>query len=255
MKFEFLGAYGGDTENSNLTSFLVDDTLALDAGSLTETLSLDRQEKIQNVFISHSHLDHMLSLPFLTDNLFDLLDSPLQVWGSAHVISALKSYLFNDVVWPDFSVLPSPEKPTIIFHTLKAEETIKVGHLEITPIPVNHIVPCFGYLVACEKSKSSVLYTADTTSTERIWEIANSREDLAAVIIDCSFPNDKEDLAKQTGHFSPNLMMKDIAKLKRDCQILVYHIKPTFMGKMLEELQALNDPRLILSIQNKTMHF
>ena len=253
MKIEFLGAYGGSTSAHNLTSFLIDDYLAIDAGCLSQALSLERQFKISDVLISHTHLDHTLSLPFLADNLFGQKNEPLRVWASEHVIEAIKTHIFNEVTWPDFSSLPSPEQPTISFSALLEETTFSIRHLQITATPVHHVVPCWGYFIESEKSDATILYTADTCSTERIWELANEKRNLKAVIVDCSFPNDMEDLAVASGHMTPRLLARDLAKLRQDCQILIYHLKPTYQETLLQELAALNDPRLVLSLQDKIL--
>ena len=253
MKVELLGAYGGSTNTTNLTSFFVDDFLAIDAGCLTQSLSLERQFLISDVFVSHSHLDHTLSLPFLADNLFGETSEPLRVWASREVLDALRKYMFNDVLWPDFSVLPSPDSPTITFSTLAAEQTLRIRHLNITPIPVNHVVPCHGYLIESTLTDSSFLYTADTCNSDRIWELANAQANLKAIIVDCSFPNEFEDLAVLSGHMTAQLLKRDLAKLERDCAIYVYHIKPMYEDIIKRELAALERPRLSIAKQGATL--
>ncbi len=252
MQIEFLGAYGGSTDINYLTSFFVDDCLAIDAGCLTQTLSLERQTHITDILISHTHLDHTLSLPFLADNLFDQKETPLRIWARPGIIKALREHMFNDIVWPDFSILPSAEDPTLTFNLLEEETATRIGHFIVTPVTVNHVVPCSGFFIESTLSDSCLLYTADTCNTDRIWEIANKHPKLKAVIIDCSFPNEMEELARASGHMTPGLMAKDLAKLKRDCQILVYHIKPVFNQQMKKEIAALGDPRIITEIQGKS---
>jgi len=255
MKIEFLGAYGGNTDTTNLTSFFVDDFLAIDAGALTQMLSFERQKTVTDVLVSHSHLDHTLSLPFLADNLFDAVDRPLRIWSSQHVIDVLRRHVFNEAVWPDFSALPSPERPTIAFAPLEPEQTTAIRHLRVTPVPVNHVVPCTGFFVESARDDACVLYTADTSSTDRIWELANERENLKAIIVDCSFPNEMEDLASLSGHFTPRLLARDLTKLKRDCEILIYHIKPMFEARMIEQLAAIGLTARNVGLQGRVMEF
>ncbi len=253
MKVKFLGAYGGNTNTSNLTSFLVDDCFALDAGCLTQVLTLEQQVSITDVVVTHSHLDHTLCLPFLVDNLFDKTEAPLRIWAGAKVIDALRKHIFNDVVWPDFTLLPSPEKPMIEFRLVEPEKPFQIGHLRIMAVPVNHVVPCFGYFV--ENDRASVLFTSDTCNTDRIWEIANRKDNLKAVVVDCSFPNHMEELARNSGHLTPNLLANDLAKLEKDCRILIYHLKPMFQQTVLQQLEALNRPGLETRIQGHTFEF
>ena len=252
MKIEFLGAYGGSTKVNYLTSFFVDECLAIDAGCLTQTLSLERQTHISDILISHTHLDHTLSLPFLADNLFDQKELPLRIWARPEVLRALEAHMFNDIVWPDLSKLPSAENPTITFNRLEEEEVATIGHFRVKPVTVNHVVPTTGFFIESTRSNSCLLYTADTCTTDRVWEIANNYPNLGAVIVDCSFPNEMEDLAIASGHMTPKLMARDLAKLKKDCKVLVYHIKPVFTQQMHAEIAALGDKRIIVDIQSKT---
>ena len=253
MKIEFLGAYGGNTDTCKLTSFLVDECLALDSGALSQTLSLERQKQIRNILISHAHLDHTLSLPFLADNLFGTRDFPLKIWALPEVIEAMKKHLFNETVWPDFSRLPSPEAPTISFCPLEEEKPTEIDGYVATPIRVNHTVPCSGFLLESPDRNASLLYTADTGNTSRIWEIANQCKNLAAVIVDCSFPNEMEELARVSGHMTPTMLAKDLACLEQNCPVLIYHIKPGCNHPMIEQLEALGDERIVTDIQGLTL--
>lgn len=255
MEVKFLGAHGGNTNTSNLTCFLVDDCLTLDAGCLTQCLTLEQQYSITDVVVTHSHLDHTLCLPFLVDNLFDKTEAPLRIWAGAKVIDALKKHIFNEVVWPDFTLLPSPERPMIEFKLVEPEKAFHIKHLRIMAVPVNHVVPCFGYLVESTRDHSCVLFTSDTCNTDRIWEIANRKDNLKAVVVDCSFPNHMEELAVNSGHLTPALLAKDLAKLKKNCQILIYHMKPMFQQIVLQELKSLNLPDLETRIQGRTFEF
>lgn len=253
MQIEFLGAYGGCTNSNNLTSFLVDGCLAIDAGCLTQTLSLKRQTQLSDIIISHTHLDHTLSLPFLADNLFGMKSHPLRIWSTPHVIQALRTHIFNEDIWPDFSLLPSVEEPTIRFCPFEAETCNQIGNYEITAIRVNHSVPCTGFLIS--DKTSSIIFTSDTCTTDRIWEVANQCSNLKAVIVDCSFPNSMTDLGVTSGHMTPNLLAADLKKLKKDCPVLVYHLKPQFQDIMIQELTALGDPRLEWDIQSSIRTF
>lgn len=255
MKLRLLGTYGGSTIENFLTSFLVDDFLAIDAGCLTQTLHLEEQENIRDILISHTHMDHILSLPFLADNLFGTRKESLRIWGSSTTIDALKTHIFNEVVWPDFSVLPDPNTPTISFHEVQAEKPFRIDHLEIMAVPVNHVVPTVGFVINCHKTHSCFIYTADTSNTQRIWEIANQQRNLKAVIVDCSFPNEFEELAIVSGHMTPKMLGKDLAQLKQKCRILVYHLKPNYEQRLNQELGALGIDGLETKIQGDTLHF
>lgn len=255
MHVELLGTYGGSTNNNFLTSFLVDGFLAVDAGSLTQTLDLQRQMQVSDILISHTHLDHTLSLPFLADNMFGERDEPIRIWASPLVIEALKAHIFNEVTWPDFSRLPSEEEPTITFCPLQEEQTVQIRHLKVTPVEVSHVVPCFGFVIESTETDASMIYSSDTTTTDRLWEVANTQDNLKAVIVDCSFPNAFDELAKISGHMTPELLGKDLKKLHRDCRILVYHLKPNFEDQLNQELAALGVPDMETMLQGKVFTF
>jgi len=252
MKVAVLGAFGGNVGPYRLTSFLINEFLAIDAGCLTSALDYRRQMQISDVVISHSHSDHTGTLPFLIDNQFGVAQKPLRVWGSRPVIQAIRQHIFNDVIWPDFSRLPNDREPCLVFHEIESEVSFNVRGLKITPVAVNHIVPCQGFFVEPEEGGSCLLYTSDTSNTDRVWELANQRDNLKAVIVDCSFPNRLEKLAKDSGHMTPRLLAEDLKKLKKPCEILIYHLKPSFESVMCEELDALGYDNLLYEIQDRT---
>jgi len=254
MNLRFLGTYGGQTRDTGLTSFLVDECLALDAGSLTQMLSLEEQSRITDILISHTHLDHTLSLPFLADNLYGEIDHALRVHGTPETIDALRNHLFNEVIWPDFTALPSRENPIVKLMPYAPETPFQIGDLRVTAIPVNHVVPCHGFLL--EGADGAMIYTADTATTDRIWEIANRVENLRAVIVDCSFPNDMEELAVVSGHMTPRMLARDLEKLTVDCEVLVYHLKPNFEQTLRRQLAALGDSRLVIDrLEHRQLDF
>ena len=65
MRIEVLGCSGGIGDDRHSTSFLIDDDILLDAGSGAMRLTRAAMARIDHVFITHSHLDHILSLPLL----------------------------------------------------------------------------------------------------------------------------------------------------------------------------------------------
>ena len=147
MELRILGCSGGEADGERLTGLLVNGCVAIDAGSITAALTVEEQVKIQHVFISHSHLDHICTLPFFTKNIFGHTHSAVEIHALPETLDVLRRHLFNDELWPDFSVIPSPNDPTIRYTDVEAERTYHVCGLRITPIRVNHLVPCVGYKV------------------------------------------------------------------------------------------------------------
>ncbi len=253
MELRILGCSGGEAEGERLTGLLVNGRVALDAGSLTGALTVKEQIGIRHIFISHSHLDHICTLPFFTKNVFGHVDAPVEIHALPETLDVLRRHLFNDELWPDFSVIPTPDKPTIRYTEVEPDRAYEVEGLSITPIRVNHLVPCVGYKV--EDSKDAFIFTSDTTHTDRIWEVANATPNLRLLITEASFPNDQEWLAEASKHLTPAMLGTELRKLKKDVPVGIYHLTPGDREAMLPELEALKDPRVRLLEQNAVFRF
>lgn len=248
MELRILGCSGGEADGERLTGLLVNGSVALDAGSLTAALTVEEQVRIQHVFLSHSHLDHICTLPFFTKNIFGRAQGAVEIHALPETLDVLRRHLFNDELWPDFSVIPSPNDPTIRYLELEAERVYEVCGLRITPIRVNHLVPCVGYKV--DDGKDAFIFTSDTAETDRIWAIANATPNLRLVITEASFPNEQARLAEASKHLTPAKLGAELKKLRPDVPVRIYHLTPGDRAAMLPQLQALGDPRLGLLSQD-----
>jgi ribonuclease BN (tRNA processing enzyme) len=253
MEIRVLGCYGGELPGCRTTCFLINGRTAIDAGAVTGALSLEEQEKIDSIILTHSHIDHVRDIGFLADNIFGRKDRPVKIYGLAETINSLREHILNFSVWPDFSVLPTPDDPVISYSELVEEENGEVEDLTIMPVKVNHTVPTAGLIVTNEKS--SVLFTSDTGPTERIWEKAKEIEELAGVFIEISFPDRLKDLAKATGHLTPSMAADELAKLDRpDVQVFAYHMKPQYVEEIVKQV---TDEKIDLKVlsQEDTLNF
>jgi ribonuclease BN (tRNA processing enzyme) len=248
MELRVLGCSGGEAEGNRLTGLLVNGTVAIDAGSLTQALTLEEQVAIRQIFISHSHLDHICTLPFFTKNIFGHTDVPVEIHALPETLDALRRHLFNDEIWPDFSVIPSPDNPIIRFSEIEPGRVYDVEGLRITPIPVNHLVPCVGYRV--EDDHSAFIFSSDTAETDKVYELANATPNLRLFITEASFPNAQGWLADAAKHLTPEKLGKELKKLKVDVPVGIYHLTPGDRPIMLPELKALKDKRLKLLDQD-----
>lgn len=253
MKIRVLGCYGGNIPNYGMTSFLINGSVCLDAGWVSGALSLREQVKVKDVVISHSHLDHTCSLPFLIDNNFSAPGFELRIYAIPEVIAAMRDHLFNNHTWPDFTCLPNNLTPVLKLVEVPPEKPFRVNGLTLRPIKVSHIVPTTGFLV--EDRNGVVAYSSDTGPTERFWEVVNSTPKLKAVITETSFPNELQDLADVSGHMTPQTLEQELLKLKRDVPVYLYGAKPRHLAKIRRQVRALKRKRLTFLTQGRTYKF
>ncbi len=242
MLVRIIGGHGGVAPGFRNTSYLIDGKLLIDAGSSALGLKIDEQKLIDNILISHSHLDHITDLAFMCDNCFGLMDAPFEVYCSRQVRKSIQKHLMNDSIWPDFSKLPSKNNPTICYNDLKDEQEMAIGGYLVKPVRVNHYGEAFGFIV--EKGKSSVLFTQDTGPTDRIWEVAKEYSNLKAIITEVSFPNQMAQIAASSLHHTPLSLQAEIAKMPPDIPIFLGHLKPNYQTQIYKQIEELNCDRL-----------
>jgi ribonuclease BN (tRNA processing enzyme) len=224
-----------------MTSFLIDGRVAVDAGAITRALTIPEQRQVRYVLITHTHMDHTNTLPFLIENSFGSSDQPVSIFCTKRILAGIRRHLFNNDTWPDFTRIPNHMYPSVKFEEIEIETPFTIdnlpgGPLEVTAVEVNHIVPTTGLLL--RQGRSSVIFTSDTGPTSRIWEVANATEDLAAIITEVSFPNRMQDVADVSLHLTPNTLSAELEKLERDVPVYLYHFKPPYVEELREELAA-----------------
>ncbi|MCZ6598872.1 MAG: 3',5'-cyclic-nucleotide phosphodiesterase [Planctomycetota bacterium] len=235
-------AVDGGHDKQNATSFVIDDTVAIDAGSLGFWREPEDQARIKNLFLTHSHADHVATLPIFVENAFEQKPDCVKVWGNAHVLRCIREDIFNDRLWPDFVELSTPEAPYLELRELHAEEPVEVDGLRLTPVLVNHQVRNFGFVI--ESEDGAVVIVSDTGPTERIWELVNGLEDLRAVFLETAFPNGQRELADVSRHLTPELFAREVKKIERETRLIVVHLKPRYRREIEAELMALGIPGL-----------
>jgi len=252
MKLKVLGCYGGNIPGHGMTSFLVNDTVALDAGWVSGALSLKEQVKVKDILISHSHLDHTCTLPFLIDNNFSAPGFSLRIYAIPEVIASMKNHLFNNHTWPDFTCLPNDMTPVLKLVDVEEEKPFQINGLTIRAIRVSHIVPTTGFII--EDGKSAIAFSSDTGPTQRFWEITNEIPNLKAVITEASFPNDQQTLANDSAHLSPNTFGDELRKISADAPVYASHRKIPFERDIESQIRNLRDRRArVLLEKNYTL--
>lgn len=245
MKVKLLpSSAGGDSQRQALTTFMVNDLFGIDGGSIGFALRPEEMPAIRDIVVTHSHSDHTASLPIFIAEAFVGLDGPVSIYGTAEVVSALRDFVFNDQIWPDFEKiqLMNGSGPTIRFETIEPRKTFEIAGTSITPIPVNHVVPTVGLLL--QDDGASVMFTSDTYVTDEIWQVASEASGLKAVFVDVSYPNELEGLAIASKHLTPQALASDLKKLDRDVEVYAVHIKPTNREQVIRQLTELGNPRI-----------
>jgi cAMP phosphodiesterase len=245
MEIRVLGCHGSQLPGCGLTGFLIDATTLLDAGAVTSVLTLEEQVRIDHILITHTHLDHIRELSSLADNIcYFKRDYPLTVVSTRHVIETLRMHIFNGAIWPDFSILPNPEKPVLRFMTIRPGEKIALGHLSVTAIPVHHTVETVAYVVEAENDgrPTTAVFIGDTGPTEEIWRVAGRGEDVRAIFVETSLPGDMKDLAELTGHLTPAGLAHELKKLGPfNPQIYLYHMKIQYRREIQREIALMGN--------------
>jgi ribonuclease BN (tRNA processing enzyme) len=238
MKIRVLGCHGGELPGHRTTCFLVDGKLTVDGGAITQALSLPEILQIDDIFLTHSHFDHVKDVPLMTDLLVGKRQRPVVVHGPAETMKTMGEDVFNDRVWPDFRVIPTKEKPVIAFETIPDYEPVQCQGLRIRAVPVHHPVYSVGYVL--EGKNSAVAFSGDTGPTEALWKAVNATPNLKAVFLELSFPSSMQWLADLSGHLTPKTVMSELAKLdRRGAKIYLYHLKPAVIDEIKAEVAAL----------------
>lgn len=254
MRLKVLGAYGASDAEHNLTGYLIDDWFAVDAGTLTSKLSFAQQGRVQAVFITHPHADHIRDLPHLIHNRFSQPANPLTVFATRDVMDLLVRDVFNGVVWPDFAGIVSPitRKPVVQYRALTPGKRIVLNDVGITPVLVDHQIPAAGVIL--EMGGQTIVFTGDTGPTQEIWKRSNKMQNVVALVTEASFPNDQQALADETAHLSPQTFGEELKKITADAPVYASHRKIPFERDIESQIRNLRDRRArVLLEKNYTL--
>jgi cAMP phosphodiesterase len=251
VKIKVLGSFGSEGPGQRPAAFLVNDRVLVDAGTVPGALAIDEQLEIEHALVTHAHLDHVVGLAFLTDSFAGAgARRPVVATGVEAVIQAMRAHMFNNVLWPDFSTIPTAAAPVLKFRALAEEAEQRVGDLWVTPVPVDHTVPTTGFII--HDGEIGFIYSGDTGPTTRLWQAARGLRGLRAVILECAFPNRLGALATASKHLTPAFVQREIEKIPPDLPVWIYHIKPPFYQETAEELARIDPSRIQILEQGKT---
>ena len=236
MQVKVLGCSGGIGGNMRTTSLLLDSDVLIDAGTGVGDLSLEDLLKIDHIFVTHSHLDHILAIPLLLDTVMGLRAKPITLHATLEVINILKQHIFNWLIWPDFNKIPSTAFPFLIYSEINIGEAVSINHKTITALPANHVVPAVGYHV--DSAENSLVFTGDTAGSKDFWEMVNKIKNLKYLIIETAFSNAEAQLAVLSKHLCPNTLAQELVNLTTTPQVLITHLKPGEDMTIMQEIAA-----------------
>ncbi len=235
MRLKILGCSGGIGGALRTTSMLLNHDILIDAGTGVGDLPVGELALIDHVFVTHSHMDHVTSIPFLVDTVGWMRDKPITVHATMQTLDILKRHLFNWKLWPDFTEIPDAEHPVLRYQTLTLGETVELNGRKITPLPANHVVPAVGFQL--DSGRASLVFTGDTTSNDPLWREVNRIANLRYLIIETAFCNRERDLAIASKHLCPSMLAEELSKLKLPAEIYITHLKPGEIELTMREIE------------------
>ncbi len=265
MRVRVLGCHGGETPRHRTTCFLIDDRITIDAGAVCRSLTLDEQVLIDHMLISHSHMDHVKDLALLADQVIGRRTQPVSLHCGPETAETLRTSYFNNYLWPDFTRIPTPDAPVMRLEVCEPSEVFRIpalgaaplptpaktkkkkatsttpaplveGEYDVRYVPVTHPVESMAMII--RGATGSILYSSDTGPTTKVWQAVNDTPDLKGMFVELSFPNHMQALADVAGHYTPQTLAAEMAKIKGrdDIPLFVYHLKPTFYDQTMREL-------------------
>jgi ribonuclease BN (tRNA processing enzyme) len=234
MKIKFLGAHNTESRDTRLVSLLVDDTLTLDAGGLTSSLSFKEQLRLKAILLTHQHYDHIRDIPLIAMNFF-LREAAIDVYSISAVGDALADYLMNDSLYPKF-MEKLEDKETISFHAVEPYRVIQIEGYRVLPLPVAHSVPAVGYQVTSPDGKS-LLYTGDTgPGLSHLWQHVSPQ----LIITEVTAPNRYRQFGEEKGHLTPALLKEELLAFRKVKgylpEVIAVHMNPELESEIATEL-------------------
>ena len=240
MSIRVLGCSGSIAKDCRTTAFLLDDDILIDAGTGVGDLELSELACIDHILVSHSHLDHVLGIPLLADSVMRrrVGRPPIQVHALPETLAVLKNHLFNDHLWPDFTRIPSKDKPVLELVPLQVGQVLTLGRQQraIEVLPAAHSVPAVGYAV--RSLGGDWVYTGDTGPNPALWQALQGRR-VSHLVIEIAFPESEHLLAQEAGHHCPSSLAAELKQVSGDLTLMLTHVKPGEMEAIQQDLARL----------------
>ncbi len=240
MQIHVLGCSGSIAAGCRTTAFLLDDDVLIDAGTGVGDLSLAELTRIDHVLLSHSHLDHVLGVPLLADSVMRGRSPdrpPICVHGLPATLDALRAHVFNGVIWPDFTRLPSPQQPILVLRPCEIGQVLDLAGRRIEVLPALHTVPAVGFAVLGEQG--AWVFTGDTAPNPALWQRLQALK-VSNLVIETAFRDDEARLADLSRHLHPAALGSELQCLAQDAEVHITHVKPGELDAVMRQIAALD---------------
>lgn len=211
MQFRVLGGHQVvDASGGRPTAFLIDDHIAIDAGGLLGGLTLDQQDAIDAVLITHYHYDHVRDLPFLALGALEA-HHQVAIYCTQQVKDVLSHHLLCPPIWPDLFKPLGRMGPALRHERIAPGHSLRVSGYEVLPIDNrHHTVPVVGFQLTTPGGKR-LLYTGDTGPGIRdTWPLV----DPDVMMTEVTWPNEMHDMGAQAGHLTPGTLEEELIALR-----------------------------------------
>ncbi len=255
VRIQVLGCSGSIAAGCRTTAFLLDDHTLIDAGTGVGDLTLEQMASIDDIVVSHSHLDHVLAIPLLADSVMRRRmqapgRGPIRVHALPATLQTLREHLFNGALWPDFTQLPSPAQPILALHPIAVGQTLLLGSgnqaRRVHVLPAEHTVPAVGFAV--ETDAGLWVYTGDTGPNPALWA-ALAGQRIAHLIIETAFAEEERALAVISGHHAPGTLAAELRQLDGTVSVHITHPKPGEAEAVIRQIHALERRHSVALLQ------
>lgn len=252
MQIRVLGCAGSIAAGCRTTSFLLGGDILVDAGTGVGDLTLEEMARIDHILVTHSHLDHVMSIGLLADSVTRLRGAeglpPVRVHALPQTLAALRDHIFNGIIWPDFTRLPSAEHPVLAFSPIAVGDVLTLGHRRIEVLPAAHTVPAVGY-AAFGAQGGAWVYTGDTGPNPALWQRLAALN-VKLLVIETAFRDEEYALAKVSQHLCPQTLARELAQFTQPAEVYVTHIKPGELDTVMSQIGGLDGPHRIQALES-----
>jgi ribonuclease BN (tRNA processing enzyme) len=222
---------------------LIDDTLAIDAGALTSTLSFDEQSAIRSVLLTHRHWDHVKDMPGFGFTVFSKIVAglpvvPVEVYSALDVRDTLIAQTMSEGYWLNLFEVPDTDRPVFRHRLVTPGEEFAVGQYRICPIVAKHSVPTVGYEIH-DAAGQVVYYTGDNgPGSADNWVKASPQ----VMITECTYSNAQRaiDSGDMFGHLCPSQLEVELGRYRAVKgylpRVYVIHVNPIFEADIAREI-------------------